>query len=292
MSLVNQAINLLFMTAFKHIKTLAQAKALGLLFLLPAIGVAQPGIAPGDVFSNGYQADACYRQFYRAPERLDTVGKLTDAKVYRIWRVVKIDNLVNKNLFAAPEKDCTRNDLFEVLKFGIRHGKISAYSSPDMKGAPLDWRVVEKSLVVNDTTSEAYISNQRDTVFTKNGSVHKMHSSELAGYVVCEDWYLDGKGIRRSRQIVSICPVYNREDDKQPNKPLFYVSYKECRELLASFRATADEKGADMSFDEVFVKKRFESIVVKTENVYTHAFATYPANSQDESTIDIQKLLK
>lgn len=283
-----------FMASFIHIKTLTRAKALGILFLLlPAISIiAQPGIAPGDVFSNGYQADACYRHLYKAPGRLDTVGKMTGAKVYRVWRVVRLDNLVNKSLFAAPEKDCTRNDLFEVLKYGIRNGKISAYGSPEMKGPALDWRVVEKTLLVNDTASESYISNQRDTVTTKNGSVHKMHSSELAGYVVCEDWYMDSKGIRRSRRIISICPVYDREGDKQPDKPLFYVNYNECRDLLSSFRATADEKGADMTFDEVFVKKSFESIVVKTENVYTHSFATFPNSSQDESTIAIQKLLK
>lgn len=264
-----------------------------LALMLPAIGVvAQPGIAPGDVFSNGYQADACYRHFYKAPVKLDTVGKASGTRLYRIWRVVKIDNVVNKNLFASPEKDCTRNDLFEVLKFGIRNGKISAYGSPDMKGAPLDWRVVERLLVVNDTASESYISNQRDTVTTTNGTVHKMHSSELAGYVVCEEWYIDGRGVRREKRIVSICPVYNREDDKKPNKPLFYVNYNECRDLLASFRATADEKGEDMSFDEVFIKKRFESIVTKTENVYTHSFATYPNNSQDEGTMSLQKLLK
>jgi len=275
-----------------HIKTLAPAKALGILFFLAGGAAAQPGVAPGDVFSNGYQADACYRHFYKAPGRLDTVGKITGAKVYRIWRVVRIDNLVNKSLFATPEKDCTRNDLFEVLKYGIRHGKISAYGSPEMKGPALDWRVVEKTLLVKDTVSESYISNQRDTVTTTNGAVHNMHSSELAGYVLCEDWYMDGKGIRRSRQIVSLCPVYNREDDRQPDKPLFYVNYNECRDLLASFRATADEKGEDMSFDEVFVKKKFESIVVKTENVYTHSFATFPNSSQDESTLSMQKLLK
>lgn len=294
MLLVNQTVNPLFMTSFKHIKTLALAKALGLLLmLLPATGLlAQPGVAPADVFDNGYRADTCYRHFYKAPVKLDTAGKAAGTKLYRIWRVVKIDNLVNKNLFASPEKDCERNDLFEVLKYGIRSGKINAYAKPDMNGPALEWATLQDWITVTDSVTESYLGNDGKEVTTARGSQHIMHSSELSGYVVCEDWYVDARGIRRERRIVSICPIYDREDEKRPNQPLFYVSYNDCRELFASFRATADEKGADMSFDEVFIKKKFESIVTKTENVYKHAFATYPNNSQDEGTIAIQKLLK
>jgi gliding motility associated protien GldN len=80
-------------------------------------------------------------------------------------------------------------------------------------------------------------------------------------------------------RIIGICPLVQKlsEDGEVIGvKPLFWIHFPEARQFLAraaTFNSWNDSER--MSYDEVFVKRKFSSFVYKESNVYNRAIAEY-----------------
>ncbi len=259
------------------------------MYMLPQ-GVDQPG-----TYGAKSHAEQCYRSFYKPPEKLDTLVKPEGMIVHRIWRVIDLKNTTNRILLTNNSKNCDYTDLFEVLKFGLRSGKIKAFTSDRFGNAAqqhLSMKEVNRRLVIRDTVTESVFDADGNGTTNTKIINEDMQSLNLSGYVICEDWYIDKHWSRREKRIICICPVYFNEK-LQKEVPLFYLYYNECRDLLSSFRAQKTGTGLDLSYDEIFLRKYFESMVVKTSNVFGRPISEYTlgTGTRDEGDRSVRQLL-
>lgn len=239
--------------------------------------------------------EGCYRAYYKPPEKLDTLTKPEAYTAHRVWRIISLKSEVNKPLFVGNSKDCGYTDLLDIFKYGLMTGRLHAFASDNFSKAAshmLSRKEVMGLLVRKDTVTESVFDANGDETTRTRAVSEEIQSSNLSGYVICEDWYMDEHWARREKRIICICPVYFNEK-QQRDVPLFYLYYNECRDLLSSFRAFDAGGGEYLTYDELFLKKHFESFVVKTSNVFSRRFSDYTLDQsvKDEGDASMRSLL-
>lgn len=99
---------------------------------------------------------------------------------------------------------------------------------------------------------------------------------EVKQIMIKEEWYFDKQNSRLQVRIVGICPIqeFIREDvENSPvqRRKVFWVYYPEARELLASTQVyNPFNDSRRMSFDDLFIKRYFNSYIVQESNVYNN----------------------
>ena len=80
-------------------------------------------------------------------------------------------------------------------------------------------------------------------------------------------------------RIVGICPLAQKISEGGEvigERPLFWIYFPDARPFLARSAAFNFHNDAErMSYDELFVKRRFASYVYKESNVYNRSIAEY-----------------
>ena len=92
-----------------------------------------------------------------------------------------------------------------------------------------------------------------------------------------EDWYFDSQRSQMLVRIQALCPVMIKERDGQEvTEPLFWIYFPEARPVLGQaevFNRFNDV--ARRSYDEVFMKRLFNSYIYKEQNVYDRRISEY-----------------
>lgn len=265
------------------------------LCCIATLAIAQGVDEPGAYAGPRSHVEGCYRTYYKAPEKLDTLTQPEAYTAHRIWRIISLKSEVNKPLFVGNSKDCGYTDLLDIIKYGLMTGKIHAFSSDKFSKVgmhPLSKKEVMNILVRKDTVTETVFDANGEGTTQTRAVNEEIQSASLSGYVICEDWYMDEHWARREKRVICICPVYFNEK-QQRDMPLFYLYYNECRDLFSSFRAFDAGGGEYLTYDELFLKKHFESVVVKASNVFGRAFSEYTLGQtvKDEGDASMRRLL-
>jgi gliding motility associated protien GldN len=92
-----------------------------------------------------------------------------------------------------------------------------------------------------------------------------------------EDWYFDKQRSQMLVRIEAICPVMMTEHEGQMvPTPLFWVSYPQARKVLARALAFNPQNSAKrLSYDDIFIKRLFQSYIYKVQNVYDRRISDY-----------------
>ena len=108
-------------------------------------------------------------------------------------------------------------------------------------------------------------------------------TQEVKQLEIKEVWYFDKQKSTLQVRILGICPIrVYKKDPKDPEyvrKRLFWVNYPEIRGLLAKEESLNGFNGSrNLSFDDLFLTRRFDGYIVKEENMYNNraieAYAT------------------
>ena len=94
---------------------------------------------------------------------------------------------------------------------------------------------------------------------------------------VKEDWYFDKQRSQMLFRIQALCPVMVKERNGQEvTEPLFWISYPEARKVLAkSLAFNPGNSAMRLSYDEVFIKRLFDSYIYKEQNVFDRRISQY-----------------
>ncbi len=92
-----------------------------------------------------------------------------------------------------------------------------------------------------------------------------------------EDWYFDKKRSQMLFRILGICPVMIKErNGEEYNEPLFWIYYPEARPVLAHAEVfNRFNDAARRTYDEIFMKRFFNSYIYKEVNVYDRRISEY-----------------
>lgn len=104
-------------------------------------------------------------------------------------------------------------------------------------------------------------------------------SKDIIQYHMKEDWFFDKERSVMDVRIIAIAPViYNKDPEGQitGTRELFWLYFPHCRFVLNNYFAYNSKNDAQwMSFDDLFWKRRFSSVIYKESNVYDRNVESY-----------------
>ena len=143
---------------------------------------SQPGILTPGSYSNSSKIAACYKVFYKAPVKFDTLKRERSANTQRVWRIIDFKEQATKALFTA-NKSCEYTDLFEVFKFGILSGQVNAFSSDKFDKNVLKYKIDASyflSLItLKDTVTETEFDSEGNSKNMKHQSYILKHFYQI-----------------------------------------------------------------------------------------------------------------
>lgn len=192
----------------------------------------------------------------------------------RYYRLIDLREKVNHPLYypTMATKDGRKNFINIVLD-GIKEGKITAYH-PLNDDVPTTYQDIEKSMGAESRIQQIQIDaygNTRDSMIMEQAK-----PEEVKQLLIYEEWYFDKKLGKLDVRIIAICPYYmgfDAEMGRALRTPLFWVNFNEIRNVLAQNEAFVSNNDAQrISFDDLFMQRRFNSIIYGESNVYNDRY--------------------
>jgi len=189
-----------------------------------------------------------------------------------LWREVNLREKINLPLY-FPEKPMDgRCSLIDLLLKGIKEETIVAFDTDDDEfRVPITLDAIRKRLGAGVDSVDI---DQEDGSIKRVANISEVKSFEVKRIIIKELWYFDKQSSTMQVRIIGLCPVreyYKKNDPELKQMKVFWVNYDECRDLLVSNDVFNNRNDAlRFSYDDLFIKRRFNSIIKKESNVYNN----------------------
>lgn len=199
----------------------------------------------------------------------------------RIWRVIDLREKLNQPFYYPEKPQNNWRNFVTIVMDALKEGSVSAYSAltDDQFLTPISYKELMERLQPPDTISMPDPENP-DSMITKVVP-KEFRSTQVKKLRVKEDWFFDKQRSVMEVRILGICPVRDKIDERTgENKGedrLFWLYFPECRPLFAQnqvFNLKNGEAGR-LSYDDIFMKRLFNSYIIKEENVYDRQINEY-----------------
>jgi gliding motility associated protien GldN len=237
--------------------------------------------------------------YYPFDKYQDTVWVKNSSR-WSLWTVLK-HHILNGDLtmYAATNP----YDPFEVLppdgdqfKYPIEHGPGLNYESdPDYRSRIdeglyiLGARKYRPRVAADGTDSVTVdpFTGAESESLEEYQEKSVILSEHIVQYHIKEDWFFDKERSVLDVRILGIAPVIYRDGVSQTStgpkeggvyQEKFWLYFPHCRYVLNNYFAYNDQNDAQwMSFDDLFWKRRFSSVMYKESNVYDRKVDSYKA---------------
>ncbi len=188
----------------------------------------------------------------------------------RMYRLIDLREKMNQPIYypTQPTLDGRKN-LISILLEEIKAGRLAAYDplTPTVNTTYSD--IEGKMGAINKTESITVNADgaTRDTIIKQDA-----RPEEVKQLLLYEEWYFDKKLSKMDVRIIAMQPYYMGFDEQLGyvlRKPLFWIRYDEVRDALAKQEVYMYNNDAQrISFDDLFMQRRFGSTITGESNVY------------------------
>lgn len=224
----------------------------------------------------------------RKPTSLPSIREADAMWRKKVWRIIDLREKINQPLY-FPTKDVDRRfNLVNLFIEGIKTGKLTAYDAKndDEFKVPMTFEQVKESF---GATTRTQMVRDVDTGELKPKVVTgEIRSEEVKQFMVKEEWVFDKQTSTMNVRIIGICPIqefYREGDVNQESvqrRQVFWIYYPEARDIMASNEVFNPQNTArNSSFDDIFLKRKFNSYIVKEENIYNNRDISQYLSSKD-----------
>jgi gliding motility associated protien GldN len=188
----------------------------------------------------------------------------------KIWRLVDLREKINQPLY-YPTKATQdgRKSLINILLDEIRAGRLTAYDPLDTN-MPTTYGDIETDMGAGQKTETIQLNAEgatKDSVI-----VTPAKPEEVKQLMIYEEWYFDKKLSRLDVRIIGLEPYWLNYDPtigRILRKPLFWIKFDDVRDVLAKNEVfLANNDAQRISFDDLFMQRRFGSIIYAESNVF------------------------
>lgn len=182
-----------------------------------------------------------------------------------LWREIDFRQKMNQGFYYPRTAHKNLKRFYDVLIDAVKNDFIIAYDT-DGDAAytgelidPIKYSDVERKL---KSTEDPFREDQVERCFVK------------------EKWYFDKQRSQLLVRIIAICPVrVIRNDDGTLKQkiPLFWVPYDDATRnvLVQAPFYNRNNTSNRLSYDDVFLKRLFDSYVYREDNIYDRTIADY-----------------
>lgn len=201
----------------------------------------------------------------------------------KIYRFIDCAEKINLPLrYPLENENNDRKSLMQILLTNVKEGTITPYGVLDEEFTTrmtLD-ELNQKCGSKRDTQQ---ITDLEPPYMTRDTVVEtKFSTDKVVGYRLKEEWFFDKARSVMDVRIIGIAPMIYAEDESGNKieggikKPLFWIYYPEARNVLVNYETFNRGNEAERrTFDEIFMKRMFNSQIYKESNVYDRRIADY-----------------
>lgn len=189
-----------------------------------------------------------------------------------LWREINLGEKVNLPLYFPKEPLDGRYSLVDLLLKGIKNQTIMAFDTDDDEfKVPIGYDAILKKFGAGTKMID---QEQPDGSVLPVPVTTEAITSEVKKVLVKELWYFDKQSSTMQVRIIGLCPVRVYKKESSPDElqmKLFWINYNDCRTNLVQQEVYNNRNDAlRLSFDDIFIRRRFSSIVMKESNVYNN----------------------
>ena len=189
----------------------------------------------------------------------------------RIWRVIDIREKMNLP-FAYPEKP-----FFTILMDAAVNNEITVYSTEDDKFTN---KLQPDEVASMGATVDTVITFDPETYEEQIQIVrNELNPEDVMRFRIKEVWFFDEQTSMLQVRILGIAPLIDVKDDNgnfKYEKPMFWVYYPECREVLARHQVfNAGNDASPNSWEDLLEMRFFSSYIYKQSNVHDFRLQDY-----------------
>jgi gliding motility associated protien GldN len=213
-----------------------------------------------------------------------------------VWRIIDLREKMNQPLYFPTKIIGDRFSLVNLMIQGVKDGKLTAYDARNDEEfkLPMTFEQVKEAF---GATTRTQMVKDIDTGESKPKQISgEIRSEEVKQFMIKEEWYFDKQTSTMKVKILGICPIREFYRDDDPNQAdvqrsqVFWIYYPEARELMADNEVfNAQNTARNLSFDDVFLKRKFNSYIVKEENIYNNREIAKYLGSKD-AMLESQKI--
>jgi gliding motility associated protien GldN len=204
-----------------------------------------------------------------------------------IWRIIDLREKMNQDLYYPTREIQGRMNLINLLLKGIKEGQITAYdaSTDNEFKLPMTFDQVKEAFgaVPKMVKRRNFQTGEMESVKVNQD----INPEDIKQIMVKEVWFFDKQTSTLQVRIIGLCPIqeFFRDDDVNHERPLrrkvFWVYYPEIRPLLAKSEVlNPDNDSRSLSFDDIFLLRKFDSYITKESNIYNNRAISQYAKGQ------------
>jgi gliding motility associated protien GldN len=185
------------------------------------------------------------------------------------YRLVDLREKINQPLYYPTKATFDgRKNFITIILEEIKAGNIPVYDPINIE-APTTYEQIETSMGGGYRTMQKVIDasgNTKDTTYFEDAK-----REDVKRLIVYEEWFFDKKLSKLDVRIISIMPIWLGADatGNIVPKQLFWVRFDDVRDVLARNEAFMTSNDAQrISFDDLFMQRRFGSVIIGESNVY------------------------
>ena len=213
----------------------------------------------------------------KVPIPLPSVRKADIMWSKRVWREIDFRQKMNQEFYYPVSPHQNWKSFITIILDALKQGKITAYdiSPTDELLVPITYQeiVARETDTIHRVMKRPYPPyNEYDTTI-----VTQFDPTKVTRLRIKEDWYFDKQRSQMLVRIEAICPVMMTEHEGQMvPTPLFWISYPQARKVLAKALAFNPQNSSmRLSYDDIFIKRLFQSYIYKVQNVYDRRISDY-----------------
>jgi gliding motility associated protien GldN len=188
----------------------------------------------------------------------------------RYLRLIDLREKINQPLYypTEPTNDGRKNFISIVLD-EIKAGRLQAFDPQDIN-VSTTYDDIERKMGAT-TRSESIVINEQGA--TKDTTISiEAKPTEIKQLLLYEEWFFNKKLSKLDVRIIAIQPFYMGFDEgigRALRQPLFWIKFDDIRDILAKYEVFLPNNDAQrISFDDLFMQRRFGSIIWGESNAY------------------------
>jgi len=194
----------------------------------------------------------------------------------RIWREINMKEKMNQPFYFPETPQGTWKSFMQIVLDNMKEGAITAYED-DKFILPRNYNEIMKQSekTIKKTLLREGTDVEYDTSYTEVFNPMLVTKLKLK-----EQWVFDRQRSVPEVRILGICPVkesFTDQGEYRGDIDMFWIYFPECRNIFAKaeqFNLKNGDAGR-LSYDDVFMKRMFNSFIFKEENVYDRKIADY-----------------
>ena len=188
----------------------------------------------------------------------------------RYYRLIDLREKMNQPLYypTVPTLD-GRESFINIVLDEIKAGHLNAYD-PNNINVSTTYSDIEVKM--GAVTKLVQVQINASGAMREDSVKQDAKPEEVKELMLYEEWYFDKKLSKLDVRIIAIEPIYMGFDEqigRAKKIGLFWVKFDELRDALAKKEVFMSNNDAQrLSYDDLFMQRRFESVIVGESNVY------------------------